>query len=111
MELLEIIKAMADLNRLRILYILNKYGKCCNCDIEEILQMEQSNTSRHLAKLKQILLVKIEKKGKWIYYQLNEELMEKYPYIKNMLDDLNDEIYKEDSKRFEIFNKNKEKCN
>ncbi|WP_442879782.1 ArsR family transcriptional regulator, partial [Cetobacterium sp.] len=52
MEVLEILKSLGDLNRLRILKILKTFGQSCNCDLEEVLKLNQSNTSRHITKLK-----------------------------------------------------------
>ncbi|MHA4987936.1 ArsR family transcriptional regulator [Cetobacterium somerae] len=46
MEILEILKSLADLNRLRILKILLVFKEACNCDLEEVLKLNQSNTSR-----------------------------------------------------------------
>jgi len=67
MDLSETLKALADPNRLRILNLLD--GKTlCVCDLEEILQLNQSNLSRHLAKLRQTGLVTGQKKGLFMYY-------------------------------------------
>jgi ArsR family transcriptional regulator len=67
MELAETLKALADPNRLRILNLLGDRTLCV-CDLEEILGLQQSNLSRHLAKLKQAGLVTSQKKGLFIYY-------------------------------------------
>ena len=50
-ELVKILKALADENRIRILEVIRE-GKTCVCVIERELKMTQSNVSRHLAKLK-----------------------------------------------------------
>ena len=67
MDLSEILKALADPNRLRILNLLEGRTLCV-CDLEEILDLNQSNLSRHLAKLKQAGLVTASKKGLFMYY-------------------------------------------
>ncbi len=67
MELAETLKALSDPNRLRILNLLGK-GTLCVCDLEDVLKLNQSNLSRHLAKLKQAGLVTGEKKGLFMYY-------------------------------------------
>jgi DNA-binding transcriptional ArsR family regulator len=67
MDLAETLKALADPNRLRILHLLGTRTLCV-CDLEEVLGLQQSNLSRHLAKLKQAGLVSATKKGQFIYY-------------------------------------------
>lgn len=67
MESVDLFKALADTNRLRILSLLDQ-GPLCVCDLESVLGLQQSNLSRHLAKLKQAGLVTSRKKGLFIYY-------------------------------------------
>jgi len=74
MLLSELFKALGDDNRLRILNIL-RYDELCVCDIEEILQITQSNASRHLNKLKNTGLITFRKKSQWVYYRLNEKFI------------------------------------
>lgn len=63
----DLLKALADPNRLRILHLLGDQTLCV-CDLEEILGLQQSNLSRHLAKLKQAGLVSATKKGLFMHY-------------------------------------------
>ena len=70
-EIEDVMKALADRNRLRILNLLQD-GPLCVCDLEEALALNQSNLSRHLAKLKQAGLLKSKKEGLFIYYSLKE---------------------------------------
>lgn len=58
----DILKALADENRLRIMCLLHS-GSRCVCEIEPILKLSQSSTSKHLIKLKQVGLIESEKKG------------------------------------------------
>jgi DNA-binding transcriptional ArsR family regulator len=67
MDLTEVLKALADANRLRILNLLGDQTLCV-CDLEDVLKLNQSNLSRHLAKLKQVGLVTSRKQGLFIYY-------------------------------------------
>lgn len=85
MELVQIIKALGDENRLRILSIL-RFGALCVCEIEEILEVSQSNVSRHLNKLMNAKLVTYYKDAKYVYYQLNEETLQSHPFVKELLD-------------------------
>lgn len=67
MELSATLKALSDPNRLRILNLLGQ-GTLCVCDLEDVLKLNQSNLSRHLAKLKQAGLVSSQKKGLFMHY-------------------------------------------
>ena len=72
--MLEIFKAMADENRLRIINILMNY-ELCVCELEVILNMTQSNVSRHLAKLKNGGIISSTKYAQWIHYKLDEDFL------------------------------------
>ena len=65
MELIQILKALSDETRLRILNILRD-GPLCVCEIEAILEISQSNASRHLSKLTTANLVNYYKEAKFI---------------------------------------------
>ncbi len=68
-ELLAIIKALADENRLRILAAL-KGREMCLCQIVEFLGLATSTVSRHMSILNQARLVIARKDGRWVYFQL-----------------------------------------
>ncbi|MEG1364965.1 MAG: metalloregulator ArsR/SmtB family transcription factor [Cetobacterium sp.] len=110
MEILEILKSLADLNRLRILKILLVFKEACNCDLEEVLKLNQSNTSRHITKLRKDKLIICQKKGKWSYYSLNLELLEKNSFIIDILESLENSIFLEDKNSFIEFLKTKNYC-
>ena len=65
----EILKALSDPTRLRIVSLL-RHGELCVCDLMEALQTPQSKISRHLAFLKNAGWVKATRSGKWMHYQL-----------------------------------------
>jgi ArsR family transcriptional regulator len=67
MEISEVLKAIADPNRLRILNLLQDRTLCV-CDLENILNLNQSNLSRHLATLRHAGLVAAEKRALFTYY-------------------------------------------
>ncbi|MBS6508362.1 MAG: winged helix-turn-helix transcriptional regulator [Paraclostridium bifermentans] len=85
MELIQILKALSDESRLRILNILRD-GPLCVCEIEAILEISQSNASRHLSKLTNANLVNYYKEAKFIYYKLDHETLKQYSFIQNILD-------------------------
>jgi DNA-binding transcriptional ArsR family regulator len=68
-ELLDITKAMADGNRLRVLMALTG-GELCVCQIVELLQLAPSTVSKHMSILRQAGLVEGRKDGRWMYYRL-----------------------------------------
>lgn len=90
MGIVQLFKALADETRIRILNLLEN-GELCVCDIEEVLDIQQSNASRHLNKLKLAGLIISAKKSQWVYYRLNNEIFIKYPFI---LEIINDELRK-----------------
>jgi ArsR family transcriptional regulator len=85
-DLVYILKALADENRIRILNILRN-GELCVCDIEAVLGIKQSNTSRHLNRLKVAGIIASEKKSQWVYYQLNDEIFAKFPFLSTIIND------------------------
>jgi ArsR family transcriptional regulator, arsenate/arsenite/antimonite-responsive transcriptional repressor len=89
-DIVDILKTLADENRLRILNLLRN-GKLCVCDIESVLGIKQSNTSRHLNRLKVAEIIASEKKSQWVYYRLKDETFSKYPFLSIII---NDEVSK-----------------
>lgn len=65
----EVLKAVADPSRLRILKLL-KEGELCVCEIMAALDRRQSSTSHHLSVLREAGLVRERKDGKWSYYRI-----------------------------------------
>ncbi|WP_028306773.1 ArsR/SmtB family transcription factor [Desulfitibacter alkalitolerans] len=84
MELVQIIKALADETRLRILNLLNQ-EKLCVCELEYLLEINQSNASRHLNKLWMLKIITNEKKAQWVFYKINKNTLETYPFLKQLL--------------------------
>jgi len=88
MEVSEVLKALADTNRLRILNLLHERTLCV-CDLEAILELNQSNLSRHLSKLKQAGIVSAQKRALFTYYS-RKPLPDPYGSI---VDDLCDALH------------------
>lgn len=68
-EFMNIVKALADENRVRALLAL-RAGELCVCQIIEFLQLAPSTVSKHMSILKQARLVDSRKSGRWVYYRL-----------------------------------------
>ena len=64
-------KALADPQRMRILYLLRP-GERCVCQIVAVLALAPSTVSKHLSLLEAAGLVASRKDGRWIYYRLPE---------------------------------------
>jgi len=67
---LEILKALSDMNRLRIVSALSRYEELCACQITEVLQVTGATASRHLSILQSAGLLDSRKEGRWVYYRL-----------------------------------------
>lgn len=65
-------KALADQNRLQIMYELTQRGNTCVCDLSDLVDMPQSKLSYHLKILLDAGLITRETRGTWSYYELNE---------------------------------------
>jgi DNA-binding transcriptional ArsR family regulator len=68
-DFLNITKALADENRLRMVMALQD-GELCVCRITELMGLAMSTVSKHLSILYQAGLVKARKEGRWMYYSL-----------------------------------------
>ena len=71
-DLMAVIKALADENRLRVLAALG-LEELCVCQIVELLGLAPSTVSKHMAVLKQARLVDSRKQGRWMFYRLAED--------------------------------------
>lgn len=65
----EVLKALSDETRLRILNILYE-KELCVCDIMESLQISQAKASRHLIYMKNAGLLKDRRNAQWVYYSV-----------------------------------------
>ncbi len=69
MEAIRLTKALADIQRLRILMLL-RAGELCVCQIVEVLALAPSTVSKHLYLLHQAGLLDTRKQGRWAFYRL-----------------------------------------
>jgi ArsR family transcriptional regulator len=72
----KILKALADVTRLRILKFI-MVREMCVCEIMIALGLTQPTTSHHLGILKNVGLIKSQKKGKWAYYSIANQKLAK----------------------------------
>ena len=109
-ELDKIIKASADINRMRILNMLMS-KKMCVCEMAFVLGISQPSVSRHLKKLKAASFIESENEGLWTNYYL----CPKNAYAKNFLSSLSkwidsDKTIVQDAEKIKSVNREKLCC-
>jgi ArsR family transcriptional regulator len=63
-------KVLSDETRLRLLMLLDR-RELCVCEMCQILDLPQPKISRHLAKMRDLNIVRVTKEGQWVFYYLN----------------------------------------
>lgn len=91
-EMAVILKLLGDKTRLTIMKLIDDQP-CCVCEFVEIFQYSQPAISQHLRKLKDIGVVKEERKGQWVFYSMNKHNAY-YSMIKPLMEQLPDQNYK-----------------
>lgn len=69
----QMLKAIADKNRVKITYALCQDDELCMCDIANIIGVTVANASHHLRTLHKQGIVKFRKEGKLAFYSLDDE--------------------------------------
>ena len=75
MSLQNTLKALSDPTRRDILTLLKKGRKSAG-EISDIFPVSGAAISRHLSVLKDADLIRVEREGKYIYYELNASVLE-----------------------------------
>jgi ArsR family transcriptional regulator len=109
--LINIFKALSDENRLRILNLLMNY-ELCVCELEVVLDMTQSNVSRHLSKLRGVGIIASSKDGQWVHYMLDKKFENENEYLVNYLKDgfVSINIFKNDLLRCKVYKESNYNC-
>jgi ArsR family transcriptional regulator len=68
-SVLAITRALADVNRVRALLVLDG-RELCVCQLIEFLELAPSTVSKHMTILRQARLIDGRKKGRWMNYRL-----------------------------------------
>jgi ArsR family transcriptional regulator len=78
-------RAVADAARVKIVNLLATTGEpVCACAFEPALGLSQPTVSHHLKKLTEVGLLEREQRGKWAYFSLNGEAMERLASLVQM---------------------------
>jgi ArsR family transcriptional regulator len=67
-------KCLSEDTRLKFLLMITLKGELCVCDLISALQLSQPKVSRHLAELRKCGILSDHRRGKWVFYQLNQTL-------------------------------------
>lgn len=67
---LNIAKALADGNRMRVTVALMENDELCVCQITEMLGLATATVSRHMSVLQNARLVESRKESRWVFYRL-----------------------------------------
>lgn len=74
-ELAEVLKALADPVRLRLVSIIGtaESGEVCACDLPMLVDRAQPTVSHHLSLLVRAGVLEREQRGKWAWFRLRRE--------------------------------------
>ncbi len=73
----KIIKALNDINRMKIINYLSS-GEMCACKLLESFNITQPTLSHHMKILSGCGMVNLRKEGKWMHYSLNTEIINNF---------------------------------
>ena len=81
----ELFKALGDPARVRIVNLLaTRGGTLCACDLYDPLGLSQPTVSHHLKKLTDAGLLEREQRGKWAYFSLTRDAVEKLAAVADL---------------------------
>ncbi len=81
----ELFKALSDPARVRIVNALAQSdGQVCACEFEPALGLSQPTVSHHLKKLTDAGLIEREQRGKWAYFSLRPEAVERLAVVADL---------------------------
>jgi ArsR family transcriptional regulator len=81
----ELFKALGDPARVRLVNLLaTSTEPVCICNLVEPLGLSQPTVSHHMSKLREAGLVEREQRGKWAYFSLQRETVEKLAAIADL---------------------------
>lgn len=72
-DLAQVLKALADPVRLRLLDVVAACGEACACDLTEPVGRSQPTVSHHLSVLVEAGVLTREQRGRWAWYSVVPE--------------------------------------
>jgi len=93
-KILDLLKILSDEIRLKIICLLAQ-NELCVCELMEALKMSQSRISNHLRVLRDTGIIHSKREGKWIFYYLAPDKMDKvvWDIIKAVVSKIDEEGY------------------
>jgi DNA-binding transcriptional ArsR family regulator len=88
---LEVLRAIAHPARMEVLAHIAARGPLCVCHLIEDLEYSQPTLSKHLGVLRKAGLVEPRREGRWVYYSINEDVLDAG---REFLDDLRDSMHR-----------------
>jgi ArsR family transcriptional regulator len=78
-RLASVFKALADPARVKLVSLIaaSEGGEACICDLTEPLGLSQPTVSHHMKMLVDTGLVSRDQRGKWAYYRVNAEALDR----------------------------------
>ena len=81
----DLFKALGDPARVRIVNLLATRGESvCACELYEPLGLSQPTVSHHLKKLTEAGLLEREQRGKWAFFSLQRDAVEKLAAVADL---------------------------
>jgi ArsR family transcriptional regulator len=81
----DLFRALGDPARVRIVNVLATSGApVCICNLTEPLELSQPTVSHHMRKLVDAGLVEREQRGKWAYFTLKRDAVEKLAAVADL---------------------------
>ena len=78
-------KALADPARVKIVNVLARSGEpVCACEFEPALGLSQPTVSHHLKRLTEAGLLEREQRGRWAYFSLRRDAVEKLAAVADL---------------------------
>jgi DNA-binding transcriptional ArsR family regulator len=88
---LDALRALAHPGRLEVVAHIAARGPLCVCHLNEDLAYSQPTISKHLGVLRRAGLVESRREGRWVYYTVNETVLDA---ARDYLDDLKASIHR-----------------
>ena len=88
---LEVLRALAHPARMEVVAYIAARGPLCVCHLEEDLDYSQPTISKHLSLLRKVGLVESRREGRWVYYSVNEDVLDA---ARGYLDDLRGSMHR-----------------
>jgi ArsR family transcriptional regulator, arsenate/arsenite/antimonite-responsive transcriptional repressor len=81
----ELFRSLGDPARVRLVNLIaTSGGAVCQCDLIEPLGLSQPTVSHHMKKLVDAGLIEREQRGKWAYFSLKRDAVEKLAAVADL---------------------------